>query len=206
LAHGRRDPVTTINKALNLVVPIVREDDTVAYVHHTPITYETFQRYYLVLTKTWASLIQQGLNAVAGPRMAALLMESVAKATARAQGVSWWEGEDGVERGLISEMVRLSNILKPTPAGWQVEPLDGAFGGPDSYLSDEEAGDVRNQIAFFTVAWVAGPRTERARTCRAGALLYDSLTTSLDPTAFSKSLTTSSAAESTGEKPPPPAA
>ena len=86
----------TINRKLNLVLPLQRGDDTVLYVHSTPIRPETFEKYYLVLAKTWASLTQNGLDPRSGPSVAALVLKEVAETTMRAPGVTWWDGPDGV--------------------------------------------------------------------------------------------------------------
>jgi hypothetical protein len=189
-----------INKSLNLVISVEREDETL-YVHAMPIAYEVFQKYYLVLGKTFASLGQQGLTSIAGPRVTMMLMEDIAKSTARA-GVenvsSWWEGPDGIEKGLKAEMVRLSNILTPTPQkGWAVGPLDQAL--KSGFLSAEEAGDVLNQLGFFT-ACSAAPRADRALLVRQSARLFNGSTTSLNCTDYAASLTISTQDESSGEK------
>lgn len=185
-----------INKKLNLVVAVER-DDQVLHVHSMPVAYEVFQQFYLVLSKTFALLGQQGLGAVAGPRIAAQLLEDVAKTTARSTRANWWEGEDGVERGLQAEMIRLSNLLLPTENGWQTVQLSDAISR--EILDKEEAGDVLNQLAFFTVVWHAAPRVDREMLANQGARLYGSSTTSSSFTEFATFLKTSTKDEPTGE-------
>jgi hypothetical protein len=186
-----------INKSLNLVVALEREGSTL-YVHAMPVRYEFFKRFYLVFAKTFAALGQQGIKSVAGPRVALMMLEEISKSTAREPGVSWWEGDDGVERGLLPEIVRLCNMLAPgeTPdAPWAQTPLQVVL--DRQLLTQEEADDVLNQLAFFTLAWAA-PRIDREMMTRVGAGLYHSLVTSLNCTEYAASLRTSTTDESTG--------
>ncbi len=195
-----------INRNLNLVIPVERGepgDDgyELLYVHSAPIDYELFQRYYLVLSKTFATIGQQGLGVIGAPRIAANLLEDVARTTYRAPGVSWWEGDDGVERGLLGEIARLSNLLSPSDKGWQTVMFDVAR-SPQAdkppLLSKEEAGDVLNQATFFTVTWHASPRVSRINSVESAARLYAAQTTSLNCMEYARSLTTPTPLAPTG--------
>ena len=66
-----------INRKLNLVVPIERESGEV-YVHSMPIGRQVFERYFLVISKAFASIFQEGLNFYSGPRIAAMMIRQVA--------------------------------------------------------------------------------------------------------------------------------
>src|SRR5215831_13634119 len=108
-----------ISRSLNLVVPVDTEAGTI-YVHSTPISRDVFERYYLVLSKTFAQIYQEGLAAIAGPRVGFLLLRDVAQNTRGTNGApNAWEGTDGVANGLINEIRRLTNVIMPGPAGWE---------------------------------------------------------------------------------------
>lgn len=195
--------MVSINRKLNLVIPILRGDETVLYVHSVPIMPETFQTYYLVLARTWATLADNGLDPRSGPSVAALVLEQVAKATPRASGLNWWEGPDGVggESGLNAEIMRLSNVIAATPQkGWKSVPLKSAF---DQGLMDaDEKMEVMNLLTFFIVTSSVAPRVDRERLTRGLAAVYELQATFSNSTEWMNSLTTSTTEEPTGEAAP----
>lgn len=193
----------TINRKLNLVLPLQRGDDTVLYVHSTPIRPETFEKYYMVLAKTWASLTQNGLDPRSGPSVAALVLKEVAETTARAPGLNWWDGPDGVggEAGLIAEMTRLSNALVSDPErGWVPMPLAMAL--QKGLIDEEEKSEVMNLLTFFTVTSSIAPRVDREGLVRGMAAIYELLTTSSNSTEYCNSLKTSTIDAPIGENLP----
>ncbi len=191
----------TIDKRLNIIVPIVRADETKLYVHSTPIRQETFERYHLILAKTWSSFAQNGLDPRSGPSVAAMILKDVAQDTFRAPGLNWWDGPDGVggEAGLMAEFVRLSNAIVPSStAGWGTLPLQSAL--DQGMLDAEEKAEVMSLLTFFMVTSVVAPRVDRPRLVRGMAAIYELQTSSLNSTEFAASLKTSTTEESTGEK------
>jgi hypothetical protein len=192
-------PTTTISRQLNLVVPVDREDGTRLHVHSQPLGYDQFKTYWLVLSKTWAEVTVQGLREISGPRVALRLLQEVAQNTVRARGLSWWEGDDGVERGLVGELVRLSNVLVPAAdGGWGQTPLDTAI--KQRMLGEEEADFVLGQVTFFTLTWRLADLSDRADMAAGAARLHGSSTTPSSATDYASSLRTSTAEETTGEK------
>jgi hypothetical protein len=193
--------MTSINRHLNIVIPVERSDGTKMYVHAAPIKFEVFERYHLVLAKTFSAFAHNGLDPMSGPSVAALVLRSVAETTPRPNGGNWWEGPDGVggESGLLSEIRRLSNVVLPVEGeGWKTVPLQSAF---DRKLVDEEEKmEVTNLLAFFTVVSLVAPRVDRQRLIRGMASIYELQTTLLSFTEFVDSLKTSTQEDTTGEK------
>lgn len=188
-----------IDKKLNIVIPILRGDKTVLYIHAEPIRRETFEVYHLVLAKTFSAFAQNGLDPRSGPSVAGLILKDVAKATSRYPGMDWWEGHDGVggPAGLIAEMTRLSNAVVPSnDKGWTTLPLETAFN--QGLVSDDEKSEVQNLLAFFTVTSATAPRVDRAKLVEGMAVIYELQTTSLNSTEFGISLKTPTTAENTG--------
>lgn len=193
----------TVDKRLNLVVPIIRGDETTLYIHSTPIRPETFDTYHLVLAKTFSSFAQNGLDPRSGPSVAAMILKDVAKATPRAPGVDWWDGPDGVggEGGLLAEITRLSNAVVPTKdKGWSTLPLQSAL--DQKLIDDEEKSEVMNLLVFFTVVSLVAPRVDRARLVRGMAAIYELQTTFSNSTEYAVSLRTSTAAGTIGASAP----
>lgn len=192
----------TIDKKLNLVIPIVRGDETKLYVHSTPIMQETFERYHLVLARTFSSFAQNGLDPRSGPSVAAMILNDVAKETSRAPGLNWYEGPDGVggEAGLTAEFIRLSNaVISTANTGWTTMPLLSAF--ENNLIDAEEKSEVLNLLTFFMVTSLVAPRVDRPRLVKGMAAIYELQTTLLNSTEFSRSLKTSTTAGDTGTAP-----
>jgi hypothetical protein len=198
-----------IDKRLNLVIILARadEDDETdgtppLYVHCAPLLLETVKTYHMVLAKTFSALMSERLSITAGPSVAAYTLEEVAKNTYRSPGVNWWDGFDGVEAGLLSEMRRLANVIsvRPDGAGWGLTPLQVAIDGQPPLISPDEAMEVLNQIAFFTVISAIAPAKDRPKLIRGAAYLFDGQTSLSNCTEFLSSLKTLTMDENSGEK------
>src|SRR3954465_11092498 len=92
-----------IDKRLNLVIPIETSIGTV-FVHSCPIRREIFEKYFLIISKTFAAIYSEGLNVIAGPRVALMMLKQIAI------NANAWEGNDGVESGLLNEIRRITNV------------------------------------------------------------------------------------------------
>ena len=178
-----------LDKRLNLVVP-VDQGDKVVYVHSMPIRREVFERYFLVIARTFSTIVQLGLGEVAGPRVAALTLRKVA------QEHGAWEGEDGVERGLVAEIRRLTSVLTPTAEGWLPLPYQEVV--DKRLMSEDDLAEVDNALAFFTVYSAMHRRATLLETLDGAARMWGALVTSSSATEYAASLRTSSGAESTG--------
>ncbi len=188
----------TISKALNLVVPIKRDDDTKLYIHSTPIRPETFEAYHLVLAKTFSAFSWHGLDSRSGPSVAAMILKDVAQSTGRGDS-NWWDGPTGVggESGLMTEIVRLSNTIVPTKdKGWTTLPLQAAF--EQNLIDAEEKQEVLSLLVFFIVVSAVAPRPDRPKLVKGEALIYELQTTFLNVTEFASSLKTLTPAGTTG--------
>jgi hypothetical protein len=181
-----------IDRKLNLVVPVERAPGETVYVHSMPLGREVFERYFLVISKAFAAIYNEGLGFVAGPRVAAMLVRRVA------EDMKVWEGPEGVQAGLVAEWRRLSNVLAPTAKGWDTIPLDQAIA--QAFLDEDDASEVENAIAFFCLASAMHKRMELRAVLDGASKLWGAHVTSLNSTEYPASLPTSTAAENTGAK------
>ncbi len=127
-------------KSLNLVVPIETESGVV-HVHSAPIRRETFKQNFLILSKTMSAIYEEGLHNVAGPRIAAMMLQKIAEEA----GEKVWEA---VQNGVMAEIRRLSNALVLTPDGWKSVPLETCVA--QGYLTGDEVEEAEGFIVFFT--------------------------------------------------------
>jgi len=131
----------TIDKRLNLVIP-VEDGGSALYVHSTPIPRAVFKRYSKIIARTFNEIYGGGYGVIAGPRIAADLLESAARAS------NEWDGPTGVERGLLGEVYRLTNVAVPgASGGWDVVPYQIAVS--TGQISEDDADEVNNALVFF---------------------------------------------------------
>jgi len=174
---------------LNLVIPLERGRHEI-YVHVAPLSREVFEAHWLVIGKTFATINAEGLSIIAGPRLAGLALKSVA------QSMKVWDGPEGVERTLVAEMVRLSNVVQPGEAGWAAVPMAVAL--QQGTFSDREKAEVIGAIVFFTVLSAMHLKKTLVPMLKSMGDLWGTRTTSSSSTEFAASLPTLTAPGNTG--------
>ena len=180
-----------IDRNLNLVMPVDLDDGKTVYVHSVPVQREVFEKYYRVMSRTFANLMRDG-SILSGPRTALLELRAVAGE------LGTLEGEGGVEMGLIAEMRRLSNLVLPAPeGGWTTLPLEHVIGR--QMLSADDVSEVENRIAFFTLQSRLLLRRELVASVTQMARLWDAQIVSSTCTEYARSLPTLTVAVSSGE-------
>lgn len=170
-----------IDRKMNLVFPVDTEKGTV-YVHTTPISREVFELHFLVISQTFAALYQQGLNIVAGPRIAAMMLKDLATKQGN------WDGPDGVKEGLVAEMRRLTMVAVPGEKGWQMMPFDEVC--DRGILDEDDQSEVEGAVTFFTCVSAMHRRDQLPGVLAGMASLWDAQITSLNFTAYVASLPT----------------
>jgi hypothetical protein len=182
----------TINKKLNLVIPIDNEG-IIIWFHIMPLSREVFESNYLLLTRTLSNLYGNGAGPAMAPRIAALMLRDSAK-----------EMENPVaSMNLINEIYRLTNVLMPSTngGGWQTYPYSVV---KNQKMVDEEIlSEVENAIVFFIVASAIHLKSELPMACQGLKSVWKAETTSLDITAYMNSLRISTTEENIGENPIP---
>ncbi len=184
-----------IDRALHLVLPIERDDGVVLFAHSTPIEEATFIAYHRPLMMTYAQLDADGLIRSGGIRNADLILKEVS------ERIGIWKDDPqtksiGVERGLLGEIRRLTNVFAPTGTKWEAVPLDECVNR--DVLSEREAREVAAGAVFFTASSRAFPRQnlrEFLQICssRIGAsVVYSNVS------GFASSLPTLTAGENSG--------
>lgn len=179
---------TRIDRKLNIVIPVERDGGTI-YVHSMPISREVFEANFLVISKTFSALYGQRLNVLAGPRVAALLLRKTAK------DMGAWEGPDGAQ-ALMAEILRLTNVVVPTPGGWATLPIHDAQ--QRGLIDADDVAEAEGAIVFFIVASAMHKKTQVASVLAEAGDLWGTKTSLLNCTEFARSLPISTATENTG--------
>lgn len=181
-----------LSDKLHIVIPIYESSEVapiIAYVHSAPISTEVFQAHFMLLGRTFSAIYSSGLGPVAGPRVAHLLLNKVAK-------------EQGDELGgiaLMNEIRRLTNVMLRTEKGWEAFAYDDVVN--HGLIDADDLTEVTNAIVFFTVLSATHRRAERRSMIDGAAKLWGAQITSSDFTAFAGSLPTSTAIATTTQTP-----
>ena len=179
-----------IDKNLNLVVPVDGADGVI-YFHSTPILRETFEKYHFVICAAFTKLLEAGMQ-LTGAKIAAMTLKSVAIEQGK------WEGQEGVENGLMAQIERLTNALCLTEKGWEVLPVLDAI--KRGFVEDDDWQEAKQRIVFFTLI---SKMTRAAVRDDLLAIMGDSWQTqitSLNCTAFANGLPISNAIETSSAK------
>lgn len=177
-----------LNRRLNLVLEVERENGSTVHVHHTPIPEEVYNEHWQVIVDAVSSAYMRNWMPPAAVRVGAKLLLT----SAEKFGV-----KERIERDLLSNMWRMTNVILPTSEGWRPTPLDVVTASGQG-LEAEDIEEVKQYIAFFTCASWVHPRKELE------PLLYQMLRgsgaqfTSLNSTEYATSLPTSTPGDSSG--------
>lgn len=173
-------------------MPIERDNGTL-YVHSTPLGREVFERYFYILSKTFSAIFSPGgLGGMSGPRVAALMLKKLA------QDIGAWEGPEGAEIGLMGEIRRLTTVLAPTKAGWEMIPLAEAI---DKGIFDREDGDeAENAIVFFMLGSAMFHKRDREAVLSGGLSAWNAELSSQSIMELQNSLSTSTETDSSGAR------
>ena len=165
-----------------------------AYVHSTPLAAEIVEKHFLILGQTFSQIFNQGLGAAAGPGMAMRLMKRIAQRTGE------WDGDEGVEKGLVEEIRRCTMVVVSGASGWTAVPLQVAV--DRKVLDDEDRREVENAIVFFIAVSATLNRAERKPMLESACALWSAQLSSLNASAFAASLPRSTGTGSSGETSP----
>jgi hypothetical protein len=170
-----------LDRALNIVLSIQTEAGDHIYVHSTPLSREVFRRYFVVIGKTFAELFSGGFSVIAGPGLAYLMLEKVALEMGE------WEGPEGVQNGLVNELIRLSSVMIATKdEGWKSQPLHTAI--QRKLLGADEIDEVLSELVFFMCVHSVNKRESAAGIMRNAHSLWLSQATHLGSTEFLNTL------------------
>lgn len=177
-----------INKKLNVVIPMEDGDGSVFYIHAKPFSREAFEANYLLFSQAFSSMVENGIQMTAGPRVAALVLKDIAKKTNRETDYA----------SIIAEIKRTSHVVRAGKDGFEPKILSSAVAHGD--ISEDELAYIESVVCFFTLAsamWV-GERLDASLGFMNG--LWGTRTESLDITDFTASLRTATTVDSSGEK------
>ncbi len=169
-----------LDKNLHLVIPFTDDDGKRFYIHSATIGRQVFEENFILLGKAFSRLYAEGMGDVSGPRFGALMIRQCAKD----MGI-----EDEVERGLLNEIRRLTNVIIQTPEGW--ETITFATCKERKLLDDDDIAEVEGAICFFILASSVHKKSVRELFLKVPLQIWGGEITYLNATAYRNSLPTS---------------
>jgi len=157
--------VTKIDARLNLVVPVERETGPL-YVYALPLSRAAFDANFLLISKTFAALYQEGLSFVAGGRVGGLMLRQVARDMKQPEAAD----------ALLSELRRTASAVLLVDGKWTPIPLEDALN--KGVLDPEDAAEVEGAMTFFMVASAMHKRSQLASILEGMAGLWGAQITS----------------------------
>ncbi|ELP5234882.1 hypothetical protein JQN59_18045 [Citrobacter sp. B72] len=133
-----------IDKKLNLVTNITREDGSIVYLHVTPFPYEVVEEHCLLLGNLFTNFISQ-VGGLGAARVAAMMLRKKLK---REQDLDADQGQRGPT--IVDEIQRLTSVIWNDGGTWKTTSFDVAM--KQGIISPDEYREVEGEVVFFMVS------------------------------------------------------
>ncbi|MBA7732157.1 hypothetical protein [Enterobacter roggenkampii] len=172
-----------IDKKLNLVTNITREDGSIVYLHVTPFPYEVVEEHCLLLGNLFTNFISQ-VGGLGAARVAAMMLRKKLK---REQELNADNGQHGPD--IVDEIQRLTSVVWNDGGTWKTTSFDAAM--KQGIISPDEYREVEGEVVFFMVSSAIQKAQLIAPTVGSVIGMFGGQLVSLNVTAFRDSLLTS---------------
>lgn len=190
-----------IDKKLNLVTSVTREDGSIVYLHVTPFPYEVVEEHCVLLGNLFTNFITQ-VGPLGSARVAAMMLKKRLKQEQEARL------EDGKSLSdlpknltLVDEIQRLTVVIHNVGGQWKTTPLEVAFN--QGIIDSDEYREVEGEVVFMVSSAIQKANLI-APTVGTVIKMYDGQLTSSSVTAFRDSLQTSKPVTDTPTQNAPP--
>ncbi|EPC3469996.1 TPA: hypothetical protein MYO65_000691 [Citrobacter braakii] len=133
-----------IDKKLNLVTNITREDGSIVYLHVTPFPYEVVEEHCLLLGNLFTNFISQ-VGGLGAARVAAMMLRKKLK---REQELNADNGQHGPN--IVDEIQRLTSVVWNDGGTWKTASFEVAM--KQGIISPDEYREVEGEVVFFMVS------------------------------------------------------
>lgn len=175
--------IVKIDKKLNLVTNITREDGSVVYLHVTPFPYEVVEEHCLLLGNLFTNFISQ-VGGLGAARVAAMMLR---KKLQREQELRDEANQQAPT--IVDEIQRLTSVVWNDGGTWKTTSFDAAM--KQGIISSDEYREVEGEVVFFMVSSAIQKAHLIAPTVGSVIGMFGGQLVSLSVTAFRDSLLTS---------------
>ncbi|HAU4291010.1 TPA: hypothetical protein ACQVMA_003417 [Serratia marcescens] len=177
-----------IDRKLNFVSTITREDGSLVYLHVVPFPYEVVQENCVLLGNMFHNFFTS-VGTTAAPRVAAMMLRNILKAQQDAGDLP------AGTPTLVDDIQRLTTVIFNDNGVWRPVPLEVAF--KQEIIDPDEYREVEGEVVFFMVSSAIQKANLIAPTVGKTLEMYSGQLVSLNATAFRDSLPTSKTATDT---------
>lgn len=131
-----------IDKKLNLVTSVTREDGSIVYLHVTPFPYEVVEEHCILLGNLFTKFISQ-VGGLGAARIAAMMLRQSLKAEID-------NGRTGPN--IVDEIQRLTVVIHNVGGQWKSTPLEVAFWVGVSVSGFDVCNESRNAVPLDEVS------------------------------------------------------
>ena len=175
--------IVKIDKKLNLVTNITREDGSIVYLHGTPFPYEVVEEHCLLLGNLFTNFISQ-VGGLGAARVAAMMLR---KKLQREQELRDEANQQAPT--IVDEIQRLTSVVWNDGGTWKTTSFDAAM--KQGIISPDEYREVEGEVVFFMVSSAIQKAHLIAPTVGSVIGMFGGQLVSLSVTAFRDSLQTS---------------
>lgn len=175
--------IVKIDKKLNLVTNITREDGSIVYLHVTPFPYEVVEEHCLLLGNLFTNFISQ-VGGLGSARVAAMMLRKKLK---REQELM--DEANQQAPNIVDEIQRLTSVVWNDGGTWKTTSFDAAM--KQGIISPDEYREVEGEVVFFMVSSAIQKAHLIAPTVGSVIGMFGGQLVSLSVTAFRDSLQTS---------------
>lgn len=136
--------IVKIDKKLNLVTNITREDGSIVYLHVTPFPYEVVEEHCLLLGNLFTNFISQ-VGGLGAARVAAMMLR---KKLQREQELRDEANQQAPT--IVDEIQRLTSVVWNDGGTWKTTSFDAAM--KQGIISSDEYREVEGEVVFFMVS------------------------------------------------------
>lgn len=184
--------IVKIDKKLNLVTNITREDGSIVYLHVTPFPYEVVEEHCLLLGNLFTNFISQ-VGGLGAARVAAMMLrkklqrEQELREEANQQAQQAQQAQRAPT--IVDEIQRLTSVVWNDGGNWKTASFEVAM--KQGIISPDEYREVEGEVVFFMVTSAIQKAHLIAPTVGSVIGMFGGQLVSLNVTAFRDSLQTS---------------
>ncbi|WP_336239507.1 hypothetical protein [Enterobacter chuandaensis] len=138
-----------IDKKLNLVTNITREDGSIVYLHVTPFPYEVVEEHCLLLGNLFTNFISQ-VGGLGSARVAAMMLRKKLKREQELMDEANQQAQQAQQApNIVDEIQRLTSVVWNDGGAWKTASFEVAM--KQGIISPDEYREVEGEVVFFMV-------------------------------------------------------
>lgn len=141
--------IVKIDKKLNLVTNITREDGSIVYLHVTPFPYEVVEEHCLLLGNLFTNFISQ-VGGLGAARVAAMMLRKKLQREQELREEANQQAQQAQRAPtIVDEIQRLTSVVWNDGGNWKTASFEVAM--KQGIISPDEYREVEGEVVFFMV-------------------------------------------------------